>query len=325
VQIRFQDACVVGTRGWFSGMYLEFSVPLAVGKLLGLDIDRLTHALAISVSHGNTLGAMSGAHITASKSIADGMVSATAIVSALMARNGLEGPEDIVEGESGFAAAIAERLDTERLLAPSREFRIMEVNTKWFNTVRIAQTAVAGVFGLMDEHGLSWQDVESLIIFLPTGEHSRHIGVWDSPSRLRPKNRDSANHSPIYSVAVAMIDRELGPEQYADAKLNDPNVHSMIDRISLSADTALDPHWPAASITRVALKTMKGATLEATTPYPPGHHKNRLDDAQAQQKFCRLTASLLTRETQGAIIDTVGRLDTLDSVEELMRLLRGER
>ena len=177
----------------------------------------------------------------------------------------------------------------------------------------------------MDEHGLSWQDVESLIIFLPTGEHSRHIGVWDSPSRLRPKNRDSANHSPIYSVAVAMIDRALGPEQYADAKLNDPNVHSMIDRISLSADTALDPHWPAASITRVALKTMKGATLEATTPYPPGHHKNRLDDAQAQQKFRRLTASLLSRETQDAIIDAAGRLDTLDSVEELMRLLRRER
>ena len=117
VQIRFQDACVVGTRGWFSGMYLEFSVPLAVGKLLGLDIDRLTHALAISVSHGNTLGAMSGAHITASKSIADGMVSATAIVSALMARNGLEGPEDIVEGESGFAAAIAERLGCWRVRA----------------------------------------------------------------------------------------------------------------------------------------------------------------------------------------------------------------
>src|ERR1700716_4015218 len=59
IQIRFQDACTVGSRGWFSGMYLEFSVPLAVGRLLGLNVDQLTQAVAISASHGNTLGAQS--------------------------------------------------------------------------------------------------------------------------------------------------------------------------------------------------------------------------------------------------------------------------
>src|ERR1700716_1854638 len=32
IQIRLQDACTVGTRGWFSGMYVAFSVPLAVGR-----------------------------------------------------------------------------------------------------------------------------------------------------------------------------------------------------------------------------------------------------------------------------------------------------
>ena len=323
IQIRFQDACIVGSRGWFSGMYLEFSVPLATGKLLGLDVDQLTQAVAVSASHGNTLGAMSGAHITASKSVADGMVSATAIIAALMARHGLEGPEDIVESDAGFAQAIAERLDLNLLLAPIREYRIMEVNTKWFNTVRIAQTAVTGVFGLMDQHQLTWQDIEALTIFLPTGEHSRHVGVWDSPSRLRPKNRDSANHSPIYSVAVAIVDRELGPDQYDDAKLQDPRVHSVIDRIRLRADPALDPQWPAASITRVSLQTKDGKTLEATTPYPPGHHKNRLDDARMQQKFRRLSGPMLSAQRQDAIIDAVGRLETLGSIGELTQHLRG--
>ena len=32
IQIRFQESCKIGSRGWFSGTYLEFSVPLAVGK-----------------------------------------------------------------------------------------------------------------------------------------------------------------------------------------------------------------------------------------------------------------------------------------------------
>jgi 2-methylcitrate dehydratase PrpD len=56
IQIRFQDACTVAPRGWFSGMYLEFSVPLAVDKLLDLNVDQLTHAVAVTASRGNTLG-----------------------------------------------------------------------------------------------------------------------------------------------------------------------------------------------------------------------------------------------------------------------------
>jgi 2-methylcitrate dehydratase PrpD len=37
IQIRFQEACKIGSRGWFSGTYLEFSVPLAVGKMRGVN------------------------------------------------------------------------------------------------------------------------------------------------------------------------------------------------------------------------------------------------------------------------------------------------
>ena len=165
IQIRFQDACTIGTRGWFSGMYLEFSVPLAVGRLLGLTIDQLTHAVAISASHGNTLGAQSVGSIPASKSVADGMVAATGIMAALMAGRGMTGPQDIIESEAGFAKAVAGRLDLDRLLAPVVDYKVMEVNTKWYNTVRIAQTAVAGVFRLMEQERLTWRDVEALTIF----------------------------------------------------------------------------------------------------------------------------------------------------------------
>jgi 2-methylcitrate dehydratase len=322
IQIRFQDACTVGSRGWFSGMYLEFSVPLAVGRLLGLSIDQLTQAVAISASHGNTLAAQSVGSIPASKSVADGMVSMNGIMAALLAAHGLTGPEDVVESKAGFARAVAERLDVDQLLAPATEFRIMEVNTKWFNTVRIAQTAVTGVFDIMEKHGLGWNDIEAATIYLPLGEHSKHVGIWDAPSRLRPRNRDSANHSPIYSVAVAIIDRQLGPEQYAEAKLNDPRVHSMIDRIRLAADPALDPFWPKASITRVVLVTKSGCALEATTAYPPGHHKNRLNDSRMHEKFRRVTGSVLSVESQDAIIDATARIENLESVKLLTRHLR---
>ena len=323
IQIRFQGACKIGSRGWFSGTYLEFSVPLAVGKLLGLDSDRLANALAIAATHANALSVNSGS-IPASKSVADGMVSSTAIVAALMAGAGLTGPTDVIDSAGVFETAVAGAIDMERLLAPLLECKLMEVNTKWFNTVRTAQTAVTSMFSLLEKHRLNWRDVEAITLFLPTHEHIGHDGIWNSISRLRPQNRDTANHSLVYSLAVAMVDGELGPEQYADQKLSDPNVLSIIDRTTLQADAALDQHWPEAAVSRVVLRTKSGQSCEATTLYPPGHHKNRVTDEQIQQKFIKLTSQMLSKEKQAAIIQTVGRLEELHSVNQLTVYLRGE-
>ena len=322
IQIRFQESCKIGSRGWFSGTYLEFSVPLAVGKLLGLDIDRLTNALGIAGTHANALSVNSGS-IPASKSIADAMVASTGILGALMASAGLTGPTDILDRGAEFEKAVAGGINYERLLAPLTIPKVMEVNTKWFNTVRTAQSAVTGMFGLLEKHHLTWRDLEAITIFLPTKEHVGHDGIWNSPSRMRPQNRDTANHSLVYSVAVATVDRELGPEQYAEAKLRDPDVHSVIDRTTLQADAALDQYWPEAAVTRVVLKAKNGQGCEATTLYPPGHHKNRVNNEQMQQKFTKLTSQILGQEKQEAIIQTVGHLEELKSVKELTALLGG--
>jgi 2-methylcitrate dehydratase len=316
IQIRFQEACKIGSRGWFSGTYLEFSVPLAVGKLLGLDVDGLANALAIAATHANALSVNSGS-IPACKSIADGMVASTGILGALMAAAGLTGPTDIIDSAGVFEKAVAGRIDVDRLLAPVIECKVMEVNTKWFNTVRTAQTAVTSALGLLAKQRLSWRDIEAVTVFLPTKEYNNHDGIWNSISRLRPQNRDTANHSLIYSLAVAMVDGELGPEQYTDAKLHDPSVHSVIDRTTLQSDASLDRHWPEAAASRVVLRTKNGESCEATTLYPPGHHKNRVTDELIQQKFTKLTSRVLGKEKQAAIIQTVARLERLESIKEL--------
>src|SRR5262245_4404658 len=316
IQIRFQEACKIGSRGWFSGTYLEFSVPLAAGKLLGLDIDRMTHALAVAATHANALSVNSGS-IPASKSVADGMVVSTGILGALMAGAGLTGPTDILDSGGVFEKAVAGSVETERLAAPLRDYKLMEVNTKYFNTVRTAQTAVTSMFSLLEKHSLNWRDIEAVTVFLPTKEHVGHDGIWNSPSRLRPQNRDTANHSLVYSLAVATVDGELGPDQYSEAKLRDPNVHSIIDRTTLQADASLDQYWPQAAVSRMVIKAKNGQSYEARTLYPPGHHKNRITDELIRQKCTKLSAKVLGKEQQAAIIQTVERLEELNSIKEL--------
>jgi 2-methylcitrate dehydratase len=252
------------------------------------------------------------------------MVASTGILGALMAGAGLTGPTDIIDGGGAFERVVAGGIDTARLLAPLGGYKMMEVNTKWFNTVRTAQTAVTSMLSLLEQHRLDWRDVEAVTLFLPTKEHVGHDGIWNSIARLRPQNRDSANHSLVYSLAVAMVDRELGPEQYTEAKLRDPKVLSVVDRITLQSDATLDQYWPEAAVSRVALLTKNGQSCGATTLYPPGHHKNPVDDALMQQKFIKLTSPVLGNEKQAAIIRAVQQLEDLESVNELTRQLAAE-
>jgi 2-methylcitrate dehydratase len=227
-----------------------------------------------------------------------------------------------MESAGGFVRAVAGNIDQERLLAPVTEFKIMEVNTKWFNTVRTAQTAVTGALAIFERQHITWRDVEAIQIFLPTREHAGHDGIWNNVSRLRPQTRDSANHSIVFSLAVAMVDGELGPDQYSPAKLSDPNVLSVIDRTTLHSDPSLDVHWPGAAVTRLAMKTFDGQSYEATTLYPPGHHRNRLSDQQIQAKFTKLASPFISQSKRDAIIETVDRLDKLGSVNELTACLK---
>jgi 2-methylcitrate dehydratase PrpD len=78
-----------------------------------------------------------------------------------MAGAGLTGPTDILDSAGVFEKAVAGGIDRERLLAPVVECKVMEVNTKWFNTVRTAQTAVTSMFSLLEKHRLSWRDLEA--------------------------------------------------------------------------------------------------------------------------------------------------------------------
>jgi 2-methylcitrate dehydratase len=70
------------------------------------------------------------------------------------------------------------------------------------------------------------------------------------------------------------------------------------------------------------MKTSGGQSHEATTLYPPGHHRNRLSDQQIQEKFTKLASPFLNQSKREAIIETIDRLDKIASAHELTVHLR---
>ena len=311
----------LSSRGWAGGINLEFSVPLAIAPLLGLETEQIVNALAISITHGNALDTSSGGQMPASKSIVDGMTAMNSVIATLLAKQGISGPHEAIEGPGGYTSSVAGTCDYDQLLAPVVRYKILDTSTKWHNTVKCARTAVPAALEIIRDHSLNWRDIASLQIGL-TRRDWEHQAHDPSGGRTRPKTRDAANHSVRYGVAAALVDGELGPDQYEPEKLHSPQILDLIDRMSLYWEESHDAYWPSANPATIKIRTKEGQDLSRTVTFAPGHPKNPLPDEALEQKFRQLTRNTLDPGKMEGIIAATRNLADLPDARDLTRIIR---
>jgi len=322
VMPRFQENVGLpdlGGRGWAGSSNLAFSIPLACAHLLGLDRDGALNALGLTVLHGSVLDTSSHGQMPASKSLLDGMVAQQAVLASLLAEKGVTGPHEVIEGEAGYVHAVAGSCNMDGLLAPVGKHKILESYTKLYNTVKCGQTAVAAALGLVAEKSVKWRDIAALEIGL--AERDARNQSRD-PSYARPESRDTANHSVRYCVAAALVEGELGIEQFEPDKLRSSDILSLVDRTSVYWEKDHEPHWPAANPTTIRIRTSSGQEMSKAIVAAPGHPDNPISDEVLESKFRQLTRKTLSAEQISEVIGITRDLGQLEDVRVLTAILR---
>ena len=319
---RFQESAALpdlGVRGWAGCTHLAFSVPLGISPLLGLNHEQTVNALGISITHGVVLDAASHGQMPASKSVLDGMTAMNAVVATLLAKAGVSGPHEAIEGKGGYVGAVAGSCDYDKLLAPIGRHKILETYTKLYNTVKCGQTAVAAALQLVQMHQLNLDDIAELRIGLARRDAASQTR---DPSCARPKSRDTANHSVRYCVAAALIEGELTADQFESEKLGSTDILDLVDRTAVYWDESQESHWPLANPSTITIRTTGGQEFSKTLVFPPGHPNNPLPDDMLEEKFRKLTRRVLDAGTAEEVIALTRQLPDLPDVRGLTGLLR---
>ena len=309
----------LGARGWAGSTNLAFSVPLACAHLLGLNNEQAINALGMSVTHGGVLDASSHGQMPASKSLLDGIVAMQAVVATLLAQRGITGPREVIEGRGGYATAVAGQCDLQGLLAPIGKWKILESYTKRYNTGKCGQTAVAAALKLAEEHHLTWRDMTSIEIGLAKRDAESQS---KNPSATRPESRDTANHSVRYCVAAALVDGDLGYEQFEPEKLHSPEILSVLDRTSVYWEKEHDKDWPGANPSTIRVRTTNGHEHAKAVVIAPGHPSEPFSDEVLEHKFRQLAGKHLTSSHLEKVIDICHRLEQIPDVHVLTDTLR---
>src|SRR5262249_19026619 len=92
-------------RGWHHSTNAQFSSAAIAALLSGADAAHTAHAMAICVSHQNTLAQLQSGAVSMIKGTAEAWVAKAGVEAALLAHHGVTGPLPIIEGAAGWAAS----------------------------------------------------------------------------------------------------------------------------------------------------------------------------------------------------------------------------
>lgn len=304
-------------KGWNGDTRGAYIMPVIAGKILGLTEEQMENAIGISGSCHAVLGILDtpAEEYTMTKNIRFPTMSYAGILAAMLARKGFTGPTTVIEGHDGFATSIMQGdYDLSKVVPERGKFAIRETCIKSIIADFSSHGHLTATLKLVREHNIKPEDVVEIRI-ITSKRCAEHTG---DPVKKYPKNKETADHSSYYLTAIAIIDREIGPDQFSPDKYQDPRVQELIDKVVLQGDPNLDKVRPA-GISEIITK--QGNRFQCRVDYPRGHARNPMTDEEIMGKFKSMASKYMGDRQIKEIIDTVFQLEKLDDIGKLNRLM----
>ncbi|MBC5767864.1 MmgE/PrpD family protein [Ramlibacter albus] len=299
-------------RYWHpTGTVGSFGAAAAASVVLGLDAQQTAHALATA---GTFAAALQQAFRSdaMSKPLHAGRAAEAGVSSALMAREGVTGALDILEGEAGFGAAMADHPDWDKAFADLGErHNITQVTFKNHGCCGHIFSAIDATLAICREHGLKAADVEHVRI------ESYKVSL-DVTGRTTATTPFEAKFCLRYGVATAILFGRVRSEAFQPERVVLPEVQALMRRVDLVEDPALTALFPGQRAARAIVTTRGGARYEYLQAHRHGDPEDPLTDEELADKFMELTEPAAGTQAS-RVLAQLQQLDTATS-EEIARL-----
>ena len=239
------------------------------------------------------------------------------VFAAMLAKEGMTGPNEVFEGRSGFFNALGIRFQLEELGGKNKPFRIMDVLVKRYPCGMVAQTAIDVAIKL---HGMIRSANEIAQVNVGTTTSARNA-MADTPEKWHPSSRESADHSLPYVVGLALMFGAVEKKHFSAEYLSNRQLTELIQKIHVDDSPECNQLFPEASANRVEIVTDKGEKLTEMVRYHRGHPKNPMTDIEIEEKFHSLTRGLSALDRRKEILSLIWSLERVGDIAIIMRLL----
>jgi 2-methylcitrate dehydratase len=317
VQCRLSDVAPVRDRGFDHTTQGSFAVAAGVSRALGLDAARTANAIGICGTAFNALRVTRTGTLSHWKGLAYPNTAFACVHGTFLAMRGITGPLEVFEGNKGFIESISGPFEID--WAHENLERVTLTFLKRYNAELHSQSTLEGVLDLRQKDNLRGEDVARVEIETFDVAH-RIIGGGEEGDKTLVQTKEQADHSLQYMVAVALLDGQVMPEQYAPDRIGRSDVQALLRRVTVTPVEELSRRFPAEMPARITLYLRDGRVLKAEKRDYAGFYTRPMTWEAVTQKFERLGEPVAPPSLLKAIEDRVAELDQR-KVEDLTGLL----
>lgn len=265
---------------------------VAVGKLLGFDVEKMKNAIGIAafmlpISVGDNLWGRYSI-----KPVHGGLAARCGIEAANLAAMGVTGCP--LDGEAslkrGFCVITCDKPDMSKVTnGLGREFTIDKLYFKPYPCCRQLHSAIDVALDLISKESFKYDDIERIV--LRTDNFTARI-----PGIVKTDIKSSivdCQFSLRYATAVAFVYGEVGLKQYSAETRANKEVHELAARIEVVADEELQKMRPANRPAVLEVYLKDGRCITGRTDFPKGDYRNPLSKDELRSKFNKLITSSL--------------------------------
>ncbi len=238
---RLSDQVVASEFGWDQGMFGVIGAACAAGKALGLDREKMGHAISLALVPHLPLGVTRTGELSMWKGCAGANAAKAGVFAAQLAAAGMTGPAAPFEGRRGlWEQAVGRPVELDSLAGLGQTFAISQTTFKSYPSQIHTQTPIALSLELRPR--LTIEDIESINIHV----YRAAAGSKDSnPEKWAPKTRETADHSIPYLVATALQDGAVTSDSFSDQRLQDPSLAALVNKVVILEDKEYTRKYPA--------------------------------------------------------------------------------
>jgi 2-methylcitrate dehydratase len=317
VQSRLVDHGNFMTRGFDHTAQLAFSLNAAAGRLLGLSESQIANAIAMAASSDASFAVIRAKPLSQWKGLASAQSALGAMNTLFLARRGVEGPLRVIEGPLGIDNLLHIRL---RIDWDKQGYEgIVESTIKKYNSMIHTQSAVHCMVELVKRHKVDASQVISIEaeVFQLCYDFAGG-GLYGIDKVIRTK--EQADHSLPYLLAVALLDGDVMPAQFAPDRIIRSDVQALLKKVSVRPNHEYTEQYPRKMPAKITIRLKDGKVMEYEVADYPGLASHPFTWEESAVKFDKLVSGRLDEGLGHEIKHAVRSLETIQ-VRDLMKLL----
>jgi 2-methylcitrate dehydratase PrpD len=288
-----------------------FGAAAAVGRIIGLDQERMANAFGLTASQASGLLAWASDHTEQSRPFNPGLAARNGATAALLAEAGMGAPQRILDPAEKYNVFRAWSTDPrpEELLDRLYErFFLMELAVKLYACCAFLHPALDGVLALLEEGAVTAEDVSAITL------RFSHSG------RSMIDQNELKSHRAQYILPIGLYNRKVVLDDIL-FEPRDTRIQTLSARTRVVGDDELERFYPDRYPSIVELTTRDGRTASRRVDWPKGYPQNPVSPGELERKFRDLAATATDAGTVDRMVEAVANLEQAPRVDDLLALV----